>query len=255
METESGPPTTSLWIIPYHCEELANRADLEPLAKALAEMQGTDASTIRIDEREPQDVNGVEAFIHFCVQLSNDPYVRTVAGTIVTGALAGFGKKFGEWCWEYLLQRWRGAERSVLSSLDISPPAGIPRERCFPISVEIGVGPIDYNSDVYIPSGKNRVELENTAETEFRKIALVVGALHRSWYDGKDVPLGVTFATIRRGGGPGDGPEDDSGDGPGDDSGDDYWISAHIVQSDGLDVQYRGTVTHDRKLKWLARDR
>ena len=229
METESEAPTGVLRVIPYHCEELANFADLEPLAEALASLQGTDRSAIRIDAGEPTQTQGVEAIIQFFIQLSSDPVVRGAVGAFGGAALGVFGKKFATWFWNWAHTK---KQESLISAIYILPPASIPHEHRFQLSVEFEIGPQDDASAVYIPVGLSQVELENRAAGEFEKIEPVIKSLRKAWPEG-NIPPNVTYAYLDR--------DRERGG---------YRISAHHVQPDGLDVGYHGTVTPDGDLTW-----
>lgn len=209
---------------PYHCEELQNRADLEPLAEALAYLGGTDRSAIDIEDGEPTQTQGVED-----IRLSGDPLVRGVVGAFGTAALGVFGKKFARWFWDYF-RSWRPKkeQQSLIGTVVILPPAGVLKDQRLPVHVEFEIAPEDHASPVYIPVGQSRAELENRVALEFEQVDLIIGALRRAWQEG-NIPPNISYASVER--------DPERGG---------YRIDAHYIRPDGLDIVYRGT----RELVW-----
>lgn len=236
MDAESKMSAAMLKVVPYHCKELANHADLQPLVAALVSLQG-DGGAINILDIEPDETQGFEAAIQFFWQLSNDPAIRAAAGTFGAAALGVFGKKFATWFWNFLWTRpGRVEEKQTLTSvICILPPQNIPQEQAFPLNVEIGIGPHDYQSAVYLPVGESQTELENRAATEFAKIGSVIESLRSAWLV-SNIPPNLTYANMSL--------DRESGE---------YWINADHVQHNGMVVGYRGTVTPNGKLVWSRR--
>jgi hypothetical protein len=109
--------------MPYHCEELANRADLVPLAGALADMQGTDVSkcgSTMVSRRKPKASRRPPNSL----SSSSDPAVLGAIGAFGTAAFSVFGKKFSTWFWDYLWHCWGQSKRTAVTdqrNLSLTP--------------------------------------------------------------------------------------------------------------------------------------
>jgi hypothetical protein len=175
--------------MPYHCEELANHADLVPLARALADMQGTDVSkcgSTMVSRRKPKASRRPSNSL----SSSSDPAVLGAIGAFGTAAFSIFGKNSqpGSGITSGTAGARAKEQQSLTSEIYLLPPADITRERCFPLRIEFQIGPQDNDSGVNIQVGQSRAELESRVVTEFSRIEPVIGVLCTAWQQGNIAP-------------------------------------------------------------------
>ena len=149
MENTPEKSKGKIVVVPYHCKELGNRDDLQPLVDALAEVCDLKPSDIPVEVQEPLQTEGVESALVFLAQFAaHHPIAATAAGGFAGGILKRFGEKFADWVVKTLSGLFGGtksspsdASRSLSCTLEIHPPADYPKTHSFPIAVNIEVQP------------------------------------------------------------------------------------------------------------------
>jgi hypothetical protein len=226
-------PAPILGVVPHHCKQLANKEELQPLVEALAEVQGSQSRAVEIQLREPEQVEGIEAIIQFLLHAASDPLVLGT-GVFAGAALKRFGEKFADWVCETFQQRWGHGRDTLISTTTIIPPPDVPKERRFPITAQIEIGPKiehELKSVIAIEFGKSGVrgtaELRERLGEEFNNFEGALKPAFQAMRNG-DVPPGIIDARVER----------------------DYRLYARNVQEDGTQVSFYGTILPDGKIVW-----